>query len=53
MSYTTKRGKPTLFAKLILVIVGCSLFCAGCASADGGEVLSGVLQGVGQGLSGL
>ena len=26
---------------------------AGCTSDDGGQVLSGVLQGIGQGLSGL
>lgn len=30
-----------------------SLHLAGCASGDGGQVLSGVLMGIGQGLSGL
>ena len=30
-----------------------SLFCVGCASTDGGEVVGGVLQGIGVGLSGL
>ena len=30
-----------------------SLFCAGCASGDGGAVVGGILQGVGAGLSGL
>lgn len=26
---------------------------SGCANGDGGQVLSGILQGIGQGLSGL
>ena len=30
-----------------------SFLVAGCASGDGGQVVSGILQGVGQGLSGL
>ena len=30
-----------------------SLHLAGCASGDGGQVLSGVLMGIGHGLSGL
>ena len=30
-----------------------SLLLAGCASGDGGQVLSGVLMGIGQGLLGL
>ena len=29
------------------------LFLSGCASDDGGQVLSGVMMGIGQGLSGL
>lgn len=29
------------------------LLLAGCASEDGGQVLSGILMGIGQGLSGL
>ncbi len=29
------------------------LLLAGCASEDGGQIVSGILQGVGQGLSGL
>ena len=29
------------------------LLLAGCASGDGGQVVSGVLMGIGQGLSGL
>lgn len=32
---------------------GLLLLLAGCASEDGGRVLSGVLMGIGQGLSGL
>ena len=32
---------------------GLLLLLAGCASGDGGQVVSGILQGVGQGLSGL
>ena len=27
--------------------------CAGCASGDGGQILSGILTGIGAGLSGL
>ena len=30
-----------------------ALVLSGCASGDGGQILSGVLQGIGQGLSGL
>ena len=30
-----------------------AIFLAGCASGDGGQVVSGILQGIGQGLSGL
>ena len=30
-----------------------SLLLAGCVSGDGGQVVSGILQGIGQGLSGL
>ena len=30
-----------------------ALLCAGCASGDGGQILSGVLTGIGAGLSGL
>ena len=32
---------------------GLLLLLAGCASGDGGQALSGVLMGIGQGLSGL
>ena len=30
-----------------------ALLCAGCASGGGGQVLSGILTGIGAGLSGL
>jgi len=30
-----------------------TLLLSGCASGDGGQALSGILQGIGQGLSGL
>lgn len=36
---------------LIEFTVLLSLFLAGCASGDGGQILSGVLMGIGQGLS--
>ena len=34
-------------------VLATSFHLAGCASEDGGQVVSGILQGVGQGLSGL
>ena len=37
----------TLWGLLLLLLL------AGCASEDGGQVLSGILMGIGQGLSGL
>lgn len=37
----------------IIVLSLLFLLLAGCTSDDGGQVLSGVLQGIGQGLSGL
>lgn len=37
----------------IVLGISISLFLAGCASADGGQIASGILQGIGQGLSGL
>jgi len=30
-----------------------AMLCAGCANGQGGEVVGGILQGVGAGLSGL
>lgn len=38
----------------VLAVVGL-LFCSGCASnsGTGGQVVSGILMGIGQGLSGL
>ena len=35
------------------IALAISLLLAGCASGDGGQVVSGILQGIGQGLSGL
>ena len=39
--------------KMFVFATVVALFCAGCASADGGAVVGGILQGVGAGLSGL
>ena len=39
--------------KSVALIATMSLLLAGCASGNGGQVLSGVLQGIGQCLSGL
>ena len=46
-----KKLNNAFFAILVVVL----LVCAGCASNPnvGGEVVSGVLMGIGQGLSGL
>lgn len=41
----------TLMALTTFVML--SLIFAGCASADGGQVAAGILQGIDQGLSGL
>ena len=38
---------------VFVMIIASFLLLAGCASGDGGQVLSGILQGIGQGLSGL
>ena len=38
---------------VFITLIAISLFCAGCASGDGGAVVGGILQGVGAGLSGL
>ena len=38
---------------VICTIVTLALFCAGCASGDGGQIAAGILQGIGAGLSGL
>ena len=40
-------------ANLLMFISVFALFLAGCASGEGGQALSGILQGIGQGLSGL
>ena len=45
-----------IFKNLLLIFITLtviSLFCAGCASGDGGAVVGGIPQGVGAGLSGL
>ena len=39
--------------KVLAVVVALMCACAGCASGDGGAVVGGMLQGVGQGRSGL
>ena len=39
--------------KMLMAFAAFSLLCAGCVSADGGEIVGGVLQGIGTGLSGL
>ena len=46
-----KRLENAIVSTLVVVL----LVCAGCASNPnvGGEVVSGVLMGIGQGLSGL
>ena len=38
---------------ILVTTFALSLLLAGCASGEGGQVLSGILQGIGQGLSGL
>ena len=43
--------KNLLLIFITLTVI--SLFCAGCASGDGGAIVGGILQGVGAGLSGL
>ena len=45
--------KMNKFIQLIVFAVLLSLLLAGCASGEGGHALSGILQGIGQGLSGL
>ena len=40
-------------AATMVLGIAISLFLAGCASVDGGQVAAGILQGVGAGLSGL
>ena len=42
--------RKILTASMILIV---SIIFVGCASGDGGQVVSGILQGIGQGLSGL
>ena len=37
---------------MVLAILGV-LLCAGCASGDGGQIVGGILTGIGAGLSGL
>jgi len=39
--------------KFLVFATAISLILAGCASGEGGQALSGILQGIGQGLSGL
>ena len=41
--------------KLAYIVLGLSLayVCAGCASEDGGQIVGGILTGIGAGLSGL
>ena len=38
---------------VVVTFWGLLLLLAGCASGEGGQALSGILQGIGQGLSGL
>ena len=47
MTETGSQLKFLAFATILAFLL------AGCASGDGGQVLSGVLMGIGQGLSGL
>ena len=39
--------------RVLVIAIVFMLVLAGCASEDGGQVVSGILQGIGQGLSGL
>ena len=41
------------FKTLLVFAFILSVLLSGCASGNGGQILSGVLQGIGQGLSGL
>ena len=41
------------FVKIVIASFTLTLLLAGCASGDGGQVAAGILQGIGQGLSGL
>ena len=55
ISQIQMKGK-IMKTHILLVLIGSLLFvCSGCASNPnaGGEVVSGVLMGIGQGLSGL
>ena len=47
------KARPVVYAiaLLFLVLTGCALAQNG--NTDGGQVVSGILQGIGQGLSGL
>ena len=47
---TGMKMRPIVQTVVLLFLV---LFLSGCASCDGGQALSGVLMGIGQGLSGL
>ena len=38
---------------VFVMILASSFLFAGCASGDGGHIAAGILQGIGQGLSGL
>lgn len=46
-------NKSTWEMKMLLLAAAIAILFAGCASADGGAVVGGILQGVGAGLSGL
>lgn len=37
----------------LVMILTTSFLVTGCAGGDGGQIISGILQGIGQGLSGL
>lgn len=39
--------------KAFLIFITLLLACSGCASGDGGQIVGGILSGIGAGLSGL
>lgn len=54
MNVDIRNGQCALTGGIAAVLALCvALLCGGCASGQGGEIVSGVLQGIGAGLSGL
>ena len=52
-----KESRATMMNRMTFIVLvmtfAITLLVSGCASGDGGQVAAGILQGIGQGLSGL